>query len=649
VRELTTAAGPVDAVAVVPGSKSIANRALVCAVLADGDSTLRNVPDGDDTVAMLAGLRALGAGVAFDAGTAVTIVAGGGGRVAGGTPDDPVRVDARLAGTTSRFLTAVAALATGPVTIDGDPPLRQRPMGPLHDALAQLGLAVVTPEGPGTLPATVHGPLVVGGDVKLPGHVSSQYLTALMLIGPYLDGGLRVHLTSPLVSTPYVHLTADVMAAFGLDDVEIGDASVRVGAGRYAGSIYDIEPDASSASYPLALAAVAGGRVVVDGLRANSIQGDAAIVDLLVAMGCQRADGDRLGVERDAGRPLTGVDADLADVSDLVPTIAAVAATASTPTRITGVGFIRSKESDRLSDLAAELGRLGARIVVEADGLRIDPAPLHGGTIDVHHDHRVAMAAGIVGAVVPGVKVADPDVVTKSWPSYWAERDRIVGTTRRRGGRRPVVAAFDVDGTLTTGDCVVPFLRLVGGTGTLVGGVARRGLVTARALARRSRDELKAISAAAVFAGRPAAQVDGLARPFAADIAARKLRPDTVARLRWHLDQGHRVVLVSASFAAYLRPLAERLGPDVYVLGTELVVNDEGRCTGELRGGNCRGPAKRERLHEWLDATFGGRAGVELWAYGDSAGDRELLADADHAVWAGNQVAPAPAADRVHQ
>jgi 3-phosphoshikimate 1-carboxyvinyltransferase len=635
---VSTAAGPVDAVVTVPGSKSIANRALVCAALATGESVVRNVPDGDDTTAMV---RALGQlGVALDTERDTVTVRGSGGRLV----KPAGALDAGLAGTTSRFVTALAALVAGPVTVTGAEPLRRRPMHPLHDALRQLGAEVEAVAAPGHLPVTVRGPLAAGGRVSIRGDVSSQYLTALMLIAPTLSNGLELVLTTPLVSASYVRLTATVMAAFGVGGVDIGPERIVVGPGTYRAAPFDVEPDASSASYPLAIAAVAGGRVVVRGLRTESAQGDVVFCDLLARMGAAPVGGGDIGIERQTSIPLRGIDADLADVSDLVPTLAAVAATASTPSRITGVGFIRAKESDRLGDLAEELGALGARVHVEPDGLRIEPAALHGGIVETHHDHRLAMAFGVIGAVVPGVRVVDPDVVSKSWPAFWTERDAVIATSRRPGTPRPVVVAFDVDGTLTTSDCVVPFLRLVGGTPRLVAGVARRGLGALAALARRDRDALKAIATRAAFAGRAAAQVDGLGRTFAGQVAANGLREDTLARLRWHQRQGHEIVLVSASFGAYLRPLADRLGAEhapIHVLGTELEIAD-GRCTGELLDGNCRGPAKRRRLHEWLERTHGGRRAVTLWAYGDSAGDRELLADADHAVWAGDRLRPEP-------
>jgi 3-phosphoshikimate 1-carboxyvinyltransferase len=265
--------------------------------------------------------------------------------------------------------------------------------------------------------------------VSLPGDVSSQYVTALMLIGPYLSGGLRLELTTPLVSLPYVELTAAVMGAFGVGDVVIGERSVEVPPGRYRATRYSVEPDASSASYPMATAAVVGGRVRVAGLRRSSTQADVAFAGVLEAMGCTVGDDPAgLTVERDASRPLRGVDVDLRDCSDLVPTVAAVAVTAATSTTISGVGFIRAKESDRLGDLAVELAKTGARIAADDDGLRIDPVDsLHGAVLATHHDHRLAMAFGVLGTVVDGIRITDPEVVSKSWPGYWFARDSMLG------------------------------------------------------------------------------------------------------------------------------------------------------------------------------------------------------------------------------
>jgi phosphatidylglycerophosphatase C len=205
---------------------------------------------------------------------------------------------------------------------------------------------------------------------------------------------------------------------------------------------------------------------------------------------------------------------------------------------------------------------------------------------------------------------------------------------------RPVVAAFDVDGTVTTGDCVVPFLRMVAGTPRIAGGLARRGGPFLAALARADRDRVKALASQAAFAGRPIGHIEQQGVVYAGDIAGRRLRLDTAARLAWHRDAGHTTVFVSASYAVYLRPLATSLGVDG-VVATELDVAADGTCTGLLVDGNCRGPVKVARLHAWLDEHCGGRDAVELWAYGDSNGDRELLADADRAEWAKDVELPA--------
>jgi phosphatidylglycerophosphatase C len=206
---------------------------------------------------------------------------------------------------------------------------------------------------------------------------------------------------------------------------------------------------------------------------------------------------------------------------------------------------------------------------------------------------------------------------------------------------RPVVAAFDFDGTVSTRDCVVPFTRFAGGTWPVAGRLGRALPRLLPTLARGDRDRLKEESARAAFGGRPAAEVDAAGVEFASIVASSWLRPGTVGRMRWHREAGHDVVLVSASFGCYLRPVGELLGVDA-VLATELEVGGGGRLTGELVDGNCRGAEKRRRLHAWLDGRHGGRSRVELWAYGDSPGDRELLADADHPVWVRGDLDPVP-------
>lgn len=418
IRPVESLGGTVDAAVRVPGSKSIANRALVCAALAEGRSVLHDVPDGDDSAAMLEGLARLGISVGEHPGAVGSLtIQGGRSRFRPG----PLTLDARLAGTTSRFLTALVALGHGTYVVDGATPLRARPMAPLHDALAQLDVVVAGPV-PGHLPVEITGPQRWSGvgrrTVRLGGDVSSQFLSALMMIAPHIGGGLRFELTSNLVSRPYVELTGWVMGSFGIGGVTVGEREVLVEAGSYTAAEYRVEADASSASYPMAIAAVRGGTVRIPGLGHASRQADARFADLLAEMGCTVAR-DVASTTVTSSGVLRGIEVDLADASDLVPTVVAVALFAEGATRIRGVGFIRGKESDRLGDLATEFARLGAQIEVADDGLDITPAPLHGGVIDPHHDHRLAMAAAVVGARQSGVAVSDPDVVSKSWPRFW--------------------------------------------------------------------------------------------------------------------------------------------------------------------------------------------------------------------------------------
>ena len=298
-------------------------------------------------------------------------------------------------------------------------------MTPLHDALAALGAQVSPGERWGHLPVTVVGPLggtaTAGGapaSVAIRGDVSSQYITALMLIGPYLPDGLRIELTTPLVSRPYLGITGAVMASFGVDGVDDRRRRVTVPAGRYRATDYTVEPDASSASYPLAAAAIVGGTVHVPGLTQASLQGDARFADVLGEMGCDVVVNDR-GTTVTREGPLRGLDIDMVDLSDLVPTLAVVAPFAHTPTTIRGVGFIRGKESDRLGDLCRELRSAGVRATETDDGLVVAPGHPHGARLGTHHDHRLAMSFGLLGLVVDGIEIEDPDVVSKSWPDFW--------------------------------------------------------------------------------------------------------------------------------------------------------------------------------------------------------------------------------------
>jgi 3-phosphoshikimate 1-carboxyvinyltransferase len=368
----------------------------------------------------------LGADVRWDAGTGDLLVIG----TAGALRPGPMELETRLAGTTSRFVTALAALGQGRYRIDGEAALRTRPMGALHDALVTLGAGIV-PEGEwGHLPVVVEAAGLGGGRVTMAGDVSSQFVTALMLVAPAAAEGLEVELTTALVSRPYVDITAAVMAAFGVAGVEVGDRVVRVMPGRYRRAEYEVEPDASSATYLWAAAALAGGRVTVPGFGPTPLQGDVGFVDLLTRMGAV-VERSAAGITVAGSGQLHGLDVDMADCSDTVPTLAAVAAFADSPTRIRGVGFIRAKETDRIGSLVAELTRCGVDAEETGDGLVIRPSAhtARGARVRTHDDHRMAMAMALLGLRVPGIEIDEPDVVTKSFPGYWSALGALAGPT----------------------------------------------------------------------------------------------------------------------------------------------------------------------------------------------------------------------------
>jgi 3-phosphoshikimate 1-carboxyvinyltransferase len=400
---------PPNAVVRVPGSKSITNRALLCAALADGVSVLRGVLVAQDTEAMMAGVEALGATLEVDNSDPSTLtVTGAGTRVA----SVPTRIDARQSGTTSRFMLAAVALGDVEHVVDGEPQLQTRPFAPLVDALVQLGVSVRALGVAGHLPLAVRGP-ARGGAVSIPGHLSSQFLSGLMLAAPLMARGLDVELSSPLVSVPYVAMTRAVMAAFG---VEVD--GLRVPPGAYRAREFAIEPDASAASYFFAAAAISGGRVTVEGLGTESIQGDVAFVDILEQMGAVvRRTADAITVT--GGPVLHGVDIDMADISDTAQTLAAVAVFADGPTRVRGIGFIRGKETDRIAAIVNELRRAGVGAEAHDDGFTVVPGPVAPTRFETYDDHRMAMSLALLGLRVPGVELANPGCVAKTYPGFF--------------------------------------------------------------------------------------------------------------------------------------------------------------------------------------------------------------------------------------
>jgi 3-phosphoshikimate 1-carboxyvinyltransferase len=302
--------------------------------------------------------------------------------------------------------------------VDGSPQLRARPFGPLTDALRELGATVEDLGAPGFLPVAVTGP-VAGGKVPLPGHLSSQFLSGLLMAGPLMADGLSVELTSPLVSVPYVEATTAVMAAFG-----VTVDGLRVQPGAYRATDYAIEPDASAASYLLAAAAIGEGRVTVEGLGTASLQGDVRFADLLERMGAR--------VERTADRitvtgtgTLHGIDVDMADISDTAQTLAAVAVFADSPTRVRGIGFIRKKETDRIAAVVTELRRAGLDAVEDEDGFTVNPGLPAPTAFDTYEDHRMAMSLALLGLRVPGIEIRDPRCVAKTYPTYFVDLARL--------------------------------------------------------------------------------------------------------------------------------------------------------------------------------------------------------------------------------
>jgi 3-phosphoshikimate 1-carboxyvinyltransferase len=420
---------PIDAIVSVPGSKSLTNRALLCAALAEGTSTIDNVLVADDARAMREALVALGARVEGDDEGARVAVTGTGGRLRPG----PLDLDVRLSGTTSRFLLpVVATFGIGPYRLDGGPSLRARPMGPVLDGVAALGATVEAHGAPGHLPVTVTTPgRLAGGDVAVAGDTSSQYLSGLLLAGPGGRDGLRVTVTTPLVSRPFVDLTVDVMAAFGVTVTAAGESAgggpvLAVPPGGYRAAAYRVEPDASAASYLMAAAALLGGRVTVTGLGAGTRQGDARFADLLGAMGASVARAADATTVTGGPGPLRSLgEVDMRDMPDMVQTLAAVAVFADAPTRVRGVALIRGHETDRIAAVVAELRRAGIRAEERPDGLVVHPGTPHPARIETYEDHRMAMSFALLGLRAPGIEIADPGCVAKTFPRYWAALDAL--------------------------------------------------------------------------------------------------------------------------------------------------------------------------------------------------------------------------------
>jgi 3-phosphoshikimate 1-carboxyvinyltransferase len=405
---------PVRGTVRLPGSKSLTNRLLVVAALADTPSVLRRPLRARDTLLMAGALRALGTAIDDEDGNW---------RVVPG-PLVAARVDVGLAGTVMRFVPPVAALADGPVHFDGDPYARRRPMATLVDGLRQAG-AEVDDRGSGRLPLTVvgHG-RVRGATVSIDASASSQFVSGLLLAGARYDDGLTIRHTgsAAVPSQPHLEMTLEVLASSGVDASrpEPGVWSVRPG--PVAGRDWDVEPDLSNAAPFLAAAMVTGGTVTVPGWPSATTQAGDALRDLLARMGAA-VTLDARGLTVTGPARVSGLDADLGDVGELTPVLAAVAAVADGPSRLRGIGHLRGHETDRLTALARELTALGGEIDEHSDFLTVRPRPLHGGTWHAYDDHRMATAGAVLGLVVPGITVDDVACTSKTLPDFpgmWA-------------------------------------------------------------------------------------------------------------------------------------------------------------------------------------------------------------------------------------
>jgi 3-phosphoshikimate 1-carboxyvinyltransferase len=419
-----------------PGSKSLTNRALVLAALAEGACELFDILLADDTHVMIDGLRALGFELDLDESRRSVRVSGHGGKI----ERDHAEIFCGNSGTTIRFLTALCALGRGTFTLDGVPRMRQRPIAALTGMLQNLGVrSEHSPEAEGFPPVRVLADGLPGGIVRYGSEISSQYLSAVLMVAPYARNEVIVMLDGRQTSWPYVAMTMQLMDTFGVTPELIRDPTTReprriiIPPGRYAPTNYKVEPDASNASYFLALAALhEGARVTIDGLGTSSLQGDVAFAQVLGRMGAN------VLMEKDSitvtgPKVLEGIDVDLSDMPDVAQTLAVVAIFAAGRTTIRGLHTLRVKETDRLAALQNELQKLGAAVEIKDDALIIDPPEAaQRAEIDTYDDHRMAMSFALAGTKVHGIVIKGAECVNKTYPGYFGDLKTVVASDAKR-------------------------------------------------------------------------------------------------------------------------------------------------------------------------------------------------------------------------
>ncbi len=413
--EIQPISKPIDATITVPGSKSYTNRALLVAAMANGVSTLTGALFSDDTRYMSSALRKLGVEIDADEKRSTFTVHGNRGVI----PASSAELYIGNSGTTSRSLTAYVSLGHGRFVIDGDAPMRHgRPIADLLDALRQLGVSARTQFGNGHLPVIIEADGLTGGKTRLDVSKSSQFLTALLLIAPYAKTGIEIEVLGNR-TMPYIDITRSVMAAFGVQVINEDYKFFRIEGGQqYQPRVYNIEPDASNASYFFAAAALTGGRVTVEHLNLDSAQGDLQFLHILEQMGCQTTVSGT-GITVTGPRQLKGIDVDMRKISDTSLTLAAIAPFADSKVTIRNIEHTRWQETDRIHAMVTELRKLGVPVIEHRDGLEISPAPMTPAAIDTYKDHRMAMAFSLVGLKANGIRINDPECVSKTFPDYF--------------------------------------------------------------------------------------------------------------------------------------------------------------------------------------------------------------------------------------
>ena len=411
---------PLNASVRVPGSKSLTNRALLIASLAHGTTRLTNALFSDDSRYFAEALQALGFSVHLDEGSREMTVTGMGGRI----PAEKAELFVGNAGTAARFLTAFLTLGKGEYSLDGDLRMRERPIGDLVDALNQLGVELETTNN--CPPVEIFASGLPGGKTRIAGNISSQFLSALLMVAPYARSPIEIEVTTALNSKPYVDMTIAVMKDFGVEVERRGYEHFIIQPSIFSSiSPYSIESDASAASYFFAAPAICGGRVRVENISPNSVQGDIAFLDILQQMGCTIQAGTGY-IEVSRTDKLSGVEVDMRDIPDTAQTLAVTAPFASSPTRIRGIASARLKETDRVHATCTELARLGIPVEEHEDGMTIHPCnKIQPGIIQTYNDHRMAMSFALIGLQVKGITIENPSCVSKTFPNYFEVLDAL--------------------------------------------------------------------------------------------------------------------------------------------------------------------------------------------------------------------------------